>query len=693
MTAKTILNHTLRIAWKDLMELFRNRLGLVLLIVMPLFMMVMVGFIYPSDSGAPTDLPIAFVNEDIGYNGSTVPSQTFYTVLTAINNETNMMILSNATSESVVTESIQRGELDGAIVLPSNFSESLLNGEQGSVKIITDQSNPQMSATIRGTLTAVIGQMGTIMAQQTILYTHPSVNDTQALAMVQPFVASVPDVSTSQPNLTNNVPIALVNLDSGYSGSTVPSTAFTTMLQTINSQTGLFKLTLTTSETSAKAAIANGTIYGAIVLPSNFSQCILTGQQGAIAILTNTSNPITSATVGGMLTGIVNQLGTMMAQQSVLTVNPSLSSNQALAMVQPYTVSASTTSLQFGSTSTLNIGLVDLDSGYNGSKVASEAFTSILQGINDQAPGIMKITTVSSEATAQEMINAGTLDGAIILPSNFSQSISTGQQGAVKILADTKNPIESATVTTTLSTVVNQMSTLMAQQTTLLTHPTVSNTTALAMVQPYTVPIPESSNYFNFIAPGIMAMTVMMSVMTGLPVAISLEKEIGTMDGMMVAPVNRLSILLGKTMAQTARGLIQGVIILALAIGIFGVTIQGNILLVFALLLLGVFSFVGLGIVITSFTKDQETAQMLMMTLMFPMMFLSGVFFPIQQMPDFMQTVAHFLPLTYAADALRKVMVLGAGIPQISNELIILTVFGIVMIAIALPVFRRMMTR
>ena len=138
-------------------------------------------------------------------------------------------------------------------------------------------------------------------------------------------------------------------------------------------------------------------------------------------------------------------------------------------------------------------------------------------------------------------------------------------------------------------------------------------------------------------------MTVMMSVMTGLPVAISQEKEIGTMDGMMVAPINRLSILLGKTMAQTGRGLIQGVIILALAIGIFGVAIQGSILLVFALLLLGVFSFVGLGIVITSFTKDQETAQMLMMTLMFPMMFLSGVFFPIQQMPWYMQDISKAL--------------------------------------------------
>ena len=169
-----------------------------------------------------------------------------------------------------------------------------------------------------------------------------------------------------------------------------------------------------------------------------------------------------------------------------------------------------------------------------------------------------------------------------------------------------------------------------------------------------------------------MAMVVMMSVMTGLPAAISQEKEIGTMDGMMVAPINRLSIILGKTLGQTARGLLQGIIILVLAVGLFGVTIQGNILLVFGLLLLGVFSFVGLGIVMTSFAKDQQTATMLMTTLMFPMMFLSGVFFPIQQMPWYMQDISKVLPLTYASSALRKVMVLGAGIPDITTELTIL---------------------
>ncbi len=238
---------------------------------------------------------------------------------------------------------------------------------------------------------------------------------------------------------------------------------------------------------------------------------------------------------------------------------------------------------------------------------------------------------------------------------------------------------------------------MIAQQNVQALSPGVTANDSLAIVQPYNVQtqgvVPGKSNYFDFLAPGIMAMVVMMSVMTGLPAAISQEKEIGTMDGMMVAPINRLSIILGKALSQTARGMLQGLIILVLAVLLFGVTIQGNILLVFGLLLLGVFSFVGLGIVMTSFAKDQQTATMLMTTLMFPMMFLSGVFFPIQQMPWYMQDISKVLPLTYASSALRKVMVLGAGIPDITTELTILIAFGVVMTAIAVPVFRREMTR
>ena len=244
---------------------------------------------------------------------------------------------------------------------------------------------------------------------------------------------------------------------------------------------------------------------------------------------------------------------------------------------------------------------------------------------------------------------------------------------------------------------IGEMGTLLAQHKIQSLSSNVTANNSLAVVQPYTVKtegvVPGNQSYFSFIAPGMVMLTVMMSVMTGLPVAISQEREVGTMDGMMVAPINRLSIILGKALGQTGRGLIQGVIVMALAMGIFGVVIHGSIVLVAALLLLGVFSFVGLGIVLTSLAKDQETAQMMMMTLMFPMMFLSGVMFPLQQMPWYMQDIAKFLPLTYAADAMRKVMVLGAGASAISTDLIILIAFGAIMIAIAVPLFRRMMTR
>ncbi|HUK80491.1 MAG TPA: ABC transporter permease [Nitrososphaerales archaeon] len=346
--------------------------------------------------------------------------------------------------------------------------------------------------------------------------------------------------------------------------------------------------------------------------------------------------------------------------------------------------------------SNLPVGVVNQDTGFNNSTIASQTFVSALQQINDNT-SMFKLTTVSSVSALKDSIQKGDLEGGIVIPSNFTVNLLSGKQGAVTIMTDTSNPQVSATIQTLLSAVFNQMSIAMAQQKVMALSPSVGQGGALAVVQPLRVVtqgiIPGSSNYFEFVAPGIMAMTVMMSVMTGLPGAISQEKEVGTMDGMMVAPINRLSIILGKTLAQTARGLLQGVILMALAITLFGVTIQGDIFLVFGLLLLGVFSFVGLGIVMTSITSDQQTATMLMTTLMFPMMFLSGVFFPIQQMPWYMQDISKLLPLTYATDALRRVMVLGAGIPDISTELMILIGFGIVMTSIAVPVFRRAMTR
>lgn len=353
----------------------------------------------------------------------------------------------------------------------------------------------------------------------------------------------------------------------------------------------------------------------------------------------------------------------------------------------------------FPSNNSLNhvpVGLVNQDAGYNGFTNGSQVFITVLNRINEQT-GMMDISTATDLPALKESVQKGNLQGGIVIPSNFTQCLLSGQRGTLTIVTDNSNPQVSAAMQAALTAVFQQMGTMLAQQNVMTLNPAVNATNALAIVQPYNVKVEGvvsgHSSYFDFIAPGIMAMTVMMSVMTGLPAAISQEKEVGTLDGMMVAPINRLSIIVGKTLAQTARGLLQGVLILILASLLFGVSIQGNIMLVFGLLLLGVFSFVGLGVVLTSFAKDQETAMMVMMTLMFPMMFLSGVFFPVQQMPWYMQDISRMLPLTYAADALRKVMVLGAGIPEITTELAVLIVFGVIMIAIAVPVFKRAMTR
>jgi ABC-2 type transport system permease protein len=352
-----------------------------------------------------------------------------------------------------------------------------------------------------------------------------------------------------------------------------------------------------------------------------------------------------------------------------------------------------------GNVTTLNnlpIGLVNQDLGYNNVTLPSQAFITGLQQINNQTH-MLKFSYVASEADIKTEIQSGQINGGIIIPSNFSSCIMCGKQGTLIIMIDQSNPTISQELQASLSAVFNQMSTLLAQKKVQQLSPAITANDSIAIVQPYAVKVTGvvsgNPSYFSFIAPGMIMMTVMTSVMTGLPGAISQEKELGTMDGIMVSPINRLSIIVGKALSQTARGLLQGFIIMALALGLFGVVINGNILLVIALMLLGVFSFVGLGIVLTSIAKDQETAQMLMMTLTFPMMFLSGVLFPTQQMPWFMQDVSKFLPLTYAADAMRRVMVLGAGVSAISNDIIVMVVFGVVMLAIAVPLFRRMMAR
>ena len=190
-----------------------------------------------------------------------------------------------------------------------------------------------------------------------------------------------------------------------------------------------------------------------------------------------------------------------------------------------------------------------------------------------------------------------------------------------------------------------------------------------------------------------MALTVITGALNGVSTAISREKEQGTMDGLLVAPIPRQSVILGKIVAQTTRGLIQGFLILGLSMLLFGVVIYGSPVIMLLVMVLGVASFIGVGIIMTSLAPEQETAQMMTTLLQFPMMFLSGILFPIDQLPVPVQYIGKAFPLYYAADALRKVVILNASVNIIMPDLLVLLAYSVVTMAIAVPIFNKAMAR
>ncbi len=360
----------------------------------------------------------------------------------------------------------------------------------------------------------------------------------------------------------------------------------------------------------------------------------------------------------------------------------------------------------------ISLGMIENDKGN-----ISQSIITVLEKmkLGDKNNNVFLLYDFGNLENAKEELKKGNLDAILIIPEDFSSAMEKGQQGVLTLIIDQSNPQISSMLTGIIERIIDGLASKVAIEKLvgmMATRPATdklappsstivpsvqSQPNSQALIKPFIIKteglVPGKQNYFQFMAPGIIAMVVVMAVMIGLAASISREKELGTLDGILVAPIPRLCIILGKALSQTTRGLLQGSIVLLLSIFLFGVKIYGSIPLVVLLLFLGVFSFIGLGILISAIAAEQETAMMIMMTLTFPMIFLSGVFFPIEQMPGFMQVISRILPLTYAVEALRKVIILGAGISSLGKELTILITFGAITLAIAVPVFKRIITR
>jgi len=333
------------------------------------------------------------------------------------------------------------------------------------------------------------------------------------------------------------------------------------------------------------------------------------------------------------------------------------------------------------------VGIVTLDNGVYGKQV----FDTIHQALsNSTAFNLVDVATVDD---AKNMILAGTIKGAVVIPENLTQSLFSENQAKIIILTDPTNPSLSSAIAQGFNSLINVISRQFAY---FLIQQNVQGVDPGFILQPVQTDIENvvpGGSYFDFVAPGFIGMGVMMSGLTAVGAALAREREIGTLDGLLMAPISRVSIILGKTLAQTLRNLLQGAFIIFLAIFVFGVHVRGNPLLIAAILILGTLSFLGIGIVATSIAKEQESAQFILGFLQFPMMFLSGVLFPMEQMPLPLQYVAKVLPLTYAVDALRKVMVLGVGPEGVVFQLFILVILSTVTMLLGVPLFDRTVRR
>jgi len=201
-------------------------------------------------------------------------------------------------------------------------------------------------------------------------------------------------------------------------------------------------------------------------------------------------------------------------------------------------------------------------------------------------------------------------------------------------------------------------------------------------------------DFTQFMFPGIIGMTVLMSsFMAGISVV--WDREFGFLKEVLVAPISRASVAVGKTLGAATVALLQGILILLFA-PLIGISLSvGTVLALLPLMFLLSASMGSLGILLASRIRSMEAFQAVMQMLMFPMVFLSGVFFPLQGLPVWMSILVKLNPATYGIAPIRQVM-LGASpdspftinllghTMSLWDNIIVLAVFGVIMILLAM---------
>ena len=323
--------------------------------------------------------------------------------------------------------------------------------------------------------------------------------------------------------------------------------------------------------------------------------------------------------------------------------------------------------LLFGGNSlTIRYAVVDLDHSQ-----LSQGFVTVLQGIQG--------VTVNDEGQTQalEDLRNNHVDVVVDIPPGFAQAV-TAQSTTARLVI---TPIQ-ASQTSTTAAVADQVLGRVLDGITRRGAPS-----AVSLGIPITSSVNKISA-IDYFLPAMLAYIILQSGINYVAIGLADLRARRVLRRFRATPLRPAQIL-GAQIAGGALTVVLQLTVLSVAgLLLFQAKVYGSWLVALVPILLGVGAFVGIGFLLTSAARTSEAARGLATFVAFPMMFLSGIFFPITSLPDWLQTLVHILPLTWLTDALHRVMNDGAGLAEVGLDCLVLAAWAVATFALATWRFR-----
>ena len=279
----------------------------------------------------------------------------------------------------------------------------------------------------------------------------------------------------------------------------------------------------------------------------------------------------------------------------------------------------------------------------------------------------------------EESFSSGKIKEVIIFENDFASKLQRDKSAQIQIIADASDP-------NMANIVVNYTASILKDyQRSYMTGKPIPVTIVPEIKMLYNE---ELKSVFMFL-PG--AITILLMLISAMMTSISIarEKELGTMEVLLVSPLKPMQIILGKVFPYIILGFINAVTILLLGYYVFGMPVQGNMILLLLEVLLFIIMALSLGILISTIAKTQQTAMIIsLLGLMLPTILLSGFIFPLENMPIILQLIANLMPPKWFIIIIKAIMLKGIGIAFIWKETLILLVMTVVFIALSVRNFK-----